>query len=57
LVLGARAMQTAGLKTITAKHLTLAAQTAAMLAALMPNLKATLKALLPDRQQVPNPTP
>jgi vacuolar protein sorting-associated protein 54 len=52
LVLGARAMQVAGLKTITAKHLALAAQSTALLSALVPHLAAALKALLPDRQQV-----
>ncbi len=52
LVLGARAMNLAGLKTITAKHLALAAQCAAFVAALVPHLSATLKRLLPERQQV-----
>eukprot|EP00960_Hanusia_phi_P032934 750148-Hanusia_phi.AAC.1 len=52
LVLGARAMHLAGLKTITAKHLALSAQSVSFLAALLPHLKDSLVAILPERQHV-----
>ena len=47
LVLGTEAMQTADLKSITAKHLAMAAQTLAMLRVVIPLLKAALARRLP----------
>ena len=52
LVLGARAMQLAGLKTITAKHLALSAQSVAFLLAFAPWVRDALRRHLPERQHI-----
>ncbi|KAK3242414.1 hypothetical protein CYMTET_47899, partial [Cymbomonas tetramitiformis] len=48
LVLGAGAMQVAGLKSITAKHLALANQSLTLILGLLPHIRRALKALLPE---------
>lgn len=52
LVLGARAMHTAALKRITAKHLALTCQTLGAVLALLPSLRASLIMRLPPSQHV-----
>jgi len=50
LVLGAGALQTAGLKRITAKHLAMTSQTLSAIVALLPSIRALLLMRLPPHQ-------
>lgn len=51
LVLGAGAMQVAGLKSITAKHLALASQTISLFYALIPDIRKMLAVHIPDSRK------
>ncbi|KAL7750055.1 hypothetical protein RI367_004570 [Sorochytrium milnesiophthora] len=51
-ILGAGAMQSAGLKNITAKHLALAAQSVGAVGALVPYVKSTLSNFVPIKHSV-----
>ncbi|XP_024389299.1 vacuolar protein sorting-associated protein 54, chloroplastic [Physcomitrium patens] len=51
LVLGAGAMQVAGLKSITAKHLALASQTISLFYALIPDVRKLLAVHIPDSRK------
>ncbi|KAI9224913.1 hypothetical protein BC828DRAFT_241260 [Blastocladiella britannica] len=50
MILGAGAVQSAGLKSISAKHLAITSQTLATVLALIPSIKATMAANFTDRQ-------
>jgi vacuolar protein sorting-associated protein 54 len=52
LVLGAGAMQVAGLKSITAKHLALASQTISLFYALIPDIRKMLSVHIPDSRKI-----
>ena len=52
LVLQAKALETVGLRTITARHLALCAQSLGAVLALLPFLQARFRDLLTDRMQV-----
>ena len=52
MVLGAGAMRSAGLKNITARHISLTSQTLGAVIAIIPNIKTTLETYLPPKQQV-----
>eukprot|EP00123_Amoebidium_parasiticum_P014515 comp22532_c0_seq1/m.34211 comp22532_c0_seq1/g.34211 ORF comp22532_c0_seq1/g.34211 comp22532_c0_seq1/m.34211 type:complete len:943 (-) comp22532_c0_seq1:581-3409(-) len=52
LILGAGALEVAGLKTITAKHLALASQCLSVIQLQLPHLKAALAATLPPKQHL-----
>ena len=52
LVLGAEALRTAGIRSINARHLAIAAQTIALLGTIVPLLKRAMERQLPPKQRV-----